>query len=325
MMMDQNLLANSLNIDSRTAVYSPGLSFSVIAALLIDQAPPYSISSWKWSQRFIRPQYSDAEFAAESRLNIVPRVIPDYPSYCGSAPAPEAECIGNNSWVVLPYTGISSSSEGIRLSTVIISVGQVVTLGSTGNISVAGNFSIGCNSTLISQGSQITVNGGSTICGTLQISKLDPSKTTLTTAACVNFTNADFLLNVSSLAPSLTGEVTINVAQFGCNAGPSLGTVGLQVSPDDCRSYRLSENQPSNARSLSVVIAITQCPGGLVPVFDVSAQFPIAPVVGGVVGGVVLIALIVAGSIWWSRRSKFDRDTRNVQTRLRTMSRNSTS
>eukprot|EP01122_Echinamoeba_exundans_P011070 TRINITY_DN4281_c0_g2_i1.p1 TRINITY_DN4281_c0_g2~~TRINITY_DN4281_c0_g2_i1.p1 ORF type:complete len:551 (-),score=37.08 TRINITY_DN4281_c0_g2_i1:36-1688(-) len=321
MMLQPDMLARSLTLDYKSVTYSSALTFSVFSALLVDQAPPYSMNIWKWSQRFIRSQYTDAELAGDSRLNIIPRSVPSYPAFCGAAPAPEAECIGNGTWAVLPYTGIISSTEPIRLSTVVISPGQVVTLGSSGTVYVTGNMSIGCNSTLISQGSQINVNGGSTICGTLLISKLDPSKTTLTSASCVNFTNAHFVLDVSSLSPSLTGDVTISVAQFECSDGSGLGVVGLQTSPDDCRSFALPANQPSTSRSLSVVISITPCQNQAP---DSLAQFPVLPVVGGIIGGVVFVVFIVTVSVLCYKRSKFHRSSRVVRTRLRTMSRHTT-
>lgn len=283
------------------------MSVSYAVASVVDQDLPFSLNVWNWFYRHHFSTKSAQAFALDRRLNILPRVIPSYPSFCGASPTPEAECIGNNTWIVLPRDGIRSSAT-LVLPSVTVSAGSTFTIGNAQTTLVSGNLTVDCNSTLVSQVSQVAVTGTTDLCGRIELQYVDPSRSTITTGDCINLDNAGILVNASSL--SSTSTVTLTLAEFGCKRTDSYGSVQLVSGEADCRKFALGTPSYSE-KSLTVVVEITPCSNSEL------VAFPIYPVVGGVVGGIVLIG-IIAVIIFVVRKRNFVRlERRRISSNIR--------
>jgi hypothetical protein len=141
-----------------------------------------------------------------------------------------------------------------------------------GNTTVQGNFSV-------PTGTGITVTSGSTV----------------TVQGCVSI-SGDLTIDVSQNKPKVNGT-TVDIILFGatCNGSvPSFRKVTVVgTSATDCVIID-AQNQASST-SLSVVFTVYSvpgCDGKSVPSID-GVSSPTFAIIGGVIGAVVLVALIV--------------------------------
>jgi hypothetical protein len=179
-----------------------------------------------------------------------------YPWSCaGKQPALDAPCISPGLWFII------GSLQSTPSNPIVIG----------GNTTVQGNFSVPV-------GTGITVSAGSTV----------------TVQGCVSI-EGDLTVDVSQNKPTVNGS-SVDVILFGstCNGSqtPDFRRVSvIGVSPADC--VVIEAQDQVNSRGLSVVFTVYSVSGCKnAPSID-GVTSSTAAIIGGVVGGVALVAVII--------------------------------